>query len=88
MLSNFNKGALKMPQVTHGGSQGKRRKVCHFSSVHPYNDTRILFKECTSLAKAGYETHLVAVNAPDTIVQKVQVHGVPRKKKRLILPYY
>ena len=34
-------------------------KVCHMTSVHAPEDGRIFFKECTSLANAGYETYLV-----------------------------
>ncbi len=34
-------------------------KVVHPTSLHPRNDTRVFAKECTSLAKAGYEVFLV-----------------------------
>lgn len=34
-------------------------KVCHLTSVHRTTDVRIFHKQCTSLAKAGYETYLV-----------------------------
>jgi glycosyltransferase involved in cell wall biosynthesis len=34
-------------------------KVCHLSSVHQRNDTRVFFKECVTLQKNGYDTHLV-----------------------------
>jgi glycosyltransferase involved in cell wall biosynthesis len=36
------------------------KKVCHMTSAHNSNDVRIFNKECTSLAKAGYDTYLVA----------------------------
>lgn len=34
-------------------------KVCHMTSAHAPRDTRIFYKECVSLAKAGYEVFLV-----------------------------
>ena len=34
-------------------------KVCHMTSAHKNRDTRIFYKECTSLARNGYETYLV-----------------------------
>ncbi len=36
-------------------------KVCHITSVHPMMDGRIFEKECSSLAKAGYEVYIVGV---------------------------
>ena len=34
-------------------------KVCHMTSAHPRYDPRILEKECTSLARAGFQVNLV-----------------------------
>ena len=34
-------------------------KACHLSSVHQRYDTRVFFKECVTLQKNGYNTHLV-----------------------------
>ena len=34
-------------------------RVCHMTSAHPPGDIRILYKECSSLARAGYEVYLV-----------------------------
>lgn len=35
-------------------------KVCHMTSVHGQEDTRIFHKECISLVKAGYEVYEVS----------------------------
>ena len=34
-------------------------KVCHMTSAHAPHDTRIFYKECMSLTRAGYEAYLV-----------------------------
>ena len=39
---------------------GSPIRVCHLSSVHNAFDTRILWKECCSLARAGYAVTLIA----------------------------
>jgi glycosyltransferase involved in cell wall biosynthesis len=35
------------------------KKICHMTSAHAKEDIRIFRKECTSLARAGYEVYLV-----------------------------
>lgn len=56
-------------------------KVCHLTSVHSSNDVRIFYKECASLAKAGYEVFLVA---PGESREEKGVHiiGVGEKPKK------
>jgi len=39
-----------------------KNKVCHFTSVHPRYDTRILVKQCVSLARAGYDVILIVAD--------------------------
>lgn len=66
-----------------------RQRVCHMSSVHKGLDVRIFHKECVSLAKAGYDTHLVT-NATNEDVARagdrsVTLHPLqaPSRLKRL-----
>lgn len=50
-------------------------KVCHFTSAHEAKDDRIFQKECVSLARAGYETYLVAAGE-SCEAQGVHIVGV------------
>ena len=57
-------------------------KVCHVTSVHPRYDTRIFHKECTSLAKAGYDvTLLVADNKAPEVRNGVKIISADFKPK-------
>ncbi|WP_051555394.1 glycosyltransferase family 4 protein [Anaerovibrio lipolyticus] len=50
------------------------KKICHMTSVHSWNDTRIYLKECRSLALAGYEVWLVA-EGKDQNVNGINIVG-------------
>jgi glycosyltransferase involved in cell wall biosynthesis len=66
------------------GSHGS--KVCHFTSVHPWNDTRIFHKMCKSLAKPGHEVHLVAARGPEIserYISDVHIHRISDPVNRL-----
>jgi glycosyltransferase involved in cell wall biosynthesis len=60
-------------------------KICQISSVHKWNDTRIFFKECLSLAEAGHEVHLVIPNAKETTEYPVKIHNVDSKSESRLL---
>jgi glycosyltransferase involved in cell wall biosynthesis len=53
--------------------------ACHITTVHPSRDTRIFYKECKSLAKAGYEVKLIVINGESFTEDGVDVMGVPCK---------
>ncbi|MEM9053009.1 MAG: glycosyltransferase family 4 protein [Bacteroidota bacterium] len=53
-------------------------RVCHLTSVHQAYDTRILLKECRSLANAGYKVHLVAPHHQDEVFDAVKIIAVKR----------
>lgn len=59
------------------------RTIAHLTSVHPRNDTRIFYKECKSLAKAGYlVTLLVADGKGDANVDGVSIRDVGKSTTR------
>jgi glycosyltransferase involved in cell wall biosynthesis len=53
-------------------------KICHLTSVHPYKDTRIYLKECSTLFNAGYETHFIAPDAPNEVRAGIHLHSIPK----------
>jgi hypothetical protein len=59
------------------------RKVVHLTSVHPAGDNRIAYRECGTLASAGYEVVLIAAgDAAEALPQGVRLRSVPRPRNR------
>ncbi|WP_341301630.1 glycosyltransferase family 4 protein [Lysinibacillus sp. FSL H8-0500] len=56
-------------------------KICHLTSVHQVDDTRIFIKECSSLAEFGHEVYLVAPNTVNTRKNNVTIIGIQRENK-------
>lgn len=64
-----------------------KTRVCHLTSVHNSDDTRVFHKECVSLARAGYDVTLVAPgeSREDEGVHVVGVGEKPAGSLRRIL---
>lgn len=65
-----------------------RARVVHVSSVHPWTDNRIHYRECVSLAEAGYDVTLVAVeSAVEGTRDDVTIVEIPRltRLKRVLV---
>ncbi len=58
-------------------------RVVHFCTVHNWNDVRVFQKQCVSLAKAGYDVHLVVPGAPHTTSQGVHLHTIKFSSNRI-----
>jgi glycosyltransferase involved in cell wall biosynthesis len=61
----------------------KKKLVCHLTSVHPPFDIRIFYKECVSLAKAGYQVSLIAPIHEPTLKEGIQIIPITLPKSRL-----
>ncbi|MBQ9472930.1 MAG: glycosyltransferase family 4 protein [Bacteroidales bacterium] len=59
-------------------------RVCHLTSVHDENDTRIFLKECVSLSRNGYEVFFVVAGAQSHVVDWVNIVGVKKIGNRLM----
>jgi len=51
-------------------------KICHITSVHPANDSRIFHKECRSLAGEGFEVTLMAFGEAPKSLDGVHFHSL------------
>jgi len=63
-------------------------KICHFSTVHGVSDARIMYRQCVSIAQAGAETHLFAVNDVDDYFMDVTIHALTENRKRISRFFY
>ncbi len=67
-----------------------KAKICHITTVHPRYDVRIFHKECKSLAKAGYDVHLIVADGKgDEIKDGITIHdiGKPSGRKERVLKF-
>lgn len=65
------------------GSDNKYNAIiCHLTTVHQPFDTRIFYKECKTLLKAGYEVYLVASHDKDEQKEGVNIVSLPQAKNR------
>lgn len=62
-----------------------RVNVAHVSSAHPYTDNRIHYRECQTLAAAGYDVSLIAVDSkvigPESDVYVVKIPNRARLRR-------
>jgi glycosyltransferase involved in cell wall biosynthesis len=60
-----------------------KNRVLHVTSAHSSNDVRIFYKECRSLARAGYEVFELTTDSADSYSDGVQIIGIGPQRGRL-----
>jgi glycosyltransferase involved in cell wall biosynthesis len=59
-------------------------KICHLTSVHHRNDTRVFYKEIASIAKAGYHVSVIVADGKgDETREGYDIIDVGRSKNRI-----
>jgi len=58
-------------------------EVVHITTVHPPFDARIFYKECRTLAKAGFHVTLIARHDRNEVVNGIHIRCLPGSKSRL-----
>lgn len=64
------------------GDSESKIKVVQLSSAHPSFDTRIFYKICTSLVKAGYQVDLVIQHEKNEVKNGVNIIALPKAEKK------
>lgn len=57
--------------------------ICHISTVHKIKDSRILYKQCVSLAKNNHTVYLIGSYDEDTSLEGVNILALPFQNGRL-----
>ena len=60
-----------------------QKSICHISTVHSVNDSRIFYKECQTLVKNNFEVNLVINAERSGLMEGVNVIALPPAKNRI-----
>lgn len=61
----------------------RKKKVTVLTSVHLANDHRVFYKECRTLADAGYEVVLVCPHEKSEVIDGIRIRALPKPKNRI-----
>ncbi|MGC6480076.1 MAG: glycosyltransferase [Flavobacteriaceae bacterium] len=62
----------------------KKYKVCHITTVHPEDDNRIFYKQCRSLAAAGFKVYFMCSGSTTCIKDDIQIIGLAKYSNRIL----
>lgn len=64
-----------------------KNKVCVMTSAHYFDDVRVFYKQCRTLARAGYNVTFVVPHDKDEYVDGINIKAIPKpgsRKERFI----
>lgn len=64
--------------------QARKLKIVHMTTVHPALDGRIFYKECRSLARAGFDVTIIGPHVGDGIADEVRIKSIPGDQVRIV----
>ena len=79
--------ALRRPGNVSGNPEQEPVRVCHLTTVHPFDDSRISYRECLTLSRAGFEVTLAAANVtgdPPKALAPLQIVSIPVPRRRVL----
>jgi glycosyltransferase involved in cell wall biosynthesis len=82
-IGNSNGNHIKHAVQTRGSMPSRSSRVLHVTSAHGAHDVRIFYKECRSLARAGYNVSELTTEAADSLCDGVQIIGLGPQRGRL-----
>ena len=62
----------------------KKPTAVHISTVHNFQDSRILYRECASLANNGFDVKLLITAPKKTIINNVEIIPLRKTSSRFI----
>lgn len=64
------------------------KRVCHISTAHAENDGRILFKQCSSISKAGYDVSFIVTSDKEKVINGVKIIPLSGNNNRIYRMFY
>lgn len=70
--------------MTTGSTVPAKPRVCHLSTAHSADDSRVFWREARGLASRGFDVTLVARRDGTELIDGVRVVGLPTYRSRLV----
>jgi glycosyltransferase involved in cell wall biosynthesis len=67
-----------------GSTRTRKPRICHLSTAHSADDSRVFWREARGLASRGFDVTLVARRDTSAVIDGVRVIGLPTYRSRLV----